>query len=628
MSIFTSHYLDHIRQRIKQFLPLMIGDMLIITFSYLLMFSIRLQGGSYNTRYTGWFIASAVVLTVISIYSYRGYHRVWQQTSGYIVLSLVWAVALPNVILLLVNMVIIPRPIPLSVIFAASILSLTGIVAIRYQSRLFSAVSWQITPNTTSIEDLQRVLIVGAGESGGTLARRLQHHIRSGQNYQIIGFIDDNPAKKGLDIEGRPVLGARQDIPHIAKENAISLIIVAIHNIEGVHFRDILSYCEKTTARIKVVPDMMALLDATFQSAPIRDVQPEDLIGRSVIERHSSVDLSPVMNKRVLVTGAAGSIGSELVRQLATYNPVKLIMVDNNESALHDLFISLTAQYPYMDILHVLCDVTDKHGMKQLFEDQQPQAVFHTAAYKHVPILEAYPNQAVHVNIGGTLNVATLAYEHQAERFVLISTDKAVHPSSVMGASKRLCEYIVHAYANMDTSTYYTAVRFGNVLGSRGSVVPTFNEQIDHGGPVTVTDPEMTRYFMSISEAVNLVIHAACMTHGDEIFLLRMGETVKILDIAERMIRLRGLRPYDDIPIEFVGMRPGEKLHEELHHDTEQPSETIHPSIFKLNGWESVIPPEDFFEQVKHLIQTGLPAGRNPIHVILDILQMDYSTED
>ncbi|MEL7674436.1 MAG: UDP-N-acetylglucosamine 4,6-dehydratase family protein, partial [Chloroflexota bacterium] len=306
-------------------------------------------------------------------------------------------------------------------------------------------------------------------------------------------------------------------------------------------------------------------------------------LGRKSVGWHEAVDVSPVREKVVLVTGAAGSIGSELCRQILSYAPVKLILLDNNESGLHDLLTELATRTRGDSLLvPALADITDARQMRALFAAHQPQLIFHSAAYKHVPMLEAYPSESIRVNIGGTRLVAELAHQHGAERFVLISTDKAVNPSSIMGASKRICEMLMHAFAQRGGATLFTSVRFGNVLGSRGSVVPTFERQIQAGGPVTVTDPEMTRYFMTIPEAVNLVIHAACLTQGDDLFMLQMGQVVRIVELAERMIRMCGLRPYIDIAIDFTGVRPGEKLHEELHTDAEHQHPTMHPDIVQL----------------------------------------------
>jgi FlaA1/EpsC-like NDP-sugar epimerase len=429
------------------------------------------------------------------------------------------------------------------------------------------------------------VLIIGAGESGQDLALRLKHRL-PGNRYHVVGFIDDDPEKQNMYVEGCRVLGTRSDIVRLSNFYNVDLIVVAIHNVSGPDFREILSYCELTRALIKVVPDLEALVTSRQTKALLRDVQVEDYIGRTVVSQHEDVDLSPVTGKVILVTGAAGSIGSELSRQIFHYHPKKVLVLDNNESGLHDLVTELKAAHPNAPVVPALIDITAPASLRAFFKEHKPQIVFHAAAYKHVPMLEFYPEQALRVNIHGTVNLAELSLNNGVERFVLISTDKAVCPSSVMGASKRVCELLLHALSHSHIgNTIFTSVRFGNVLGSRGSVVPTFNRQIDSGGPVTVTHEEMTRYFMSIPEAVNLIIHAASMTQGDDIFVLRMGEVVRIVELAERMIRMRGLRPYIDIGIEFTGMRPGEKMHEALFNDHEKPLETLHPHIVKIEDW-------------------------------------------
>jgi FlaA1/EpsC-like NDP-sugar epimerase len=286
------------------------------------------------------------------------------------------------------------------------------------------------------------------------------------------------------------------------------------------------------------------------------------------------------------------------------YEPKRVLLLDNNESGLHDLLMELQAKHPKIEIVPLLADITRMPSLRPVFTKYTPQVIFHAAAYKHVPMLQYHPLEALRVNTLGTLNVAELAVAFRVERFVLISTDKAVHPSSVMGASKRACELLLHALVETtQRRTLFTAVRFGNVLNSRGSVVPTFERQIAAGGPVTVTDREMTRYFMSIPEAVNLIIHAACLTNGDDIFILRMGEVVRIVELAERMIRLHGLRPYQDIRIDFTGVRPGEKMHEELFSQDEKPESTLHPGIIKLDTWHEAFDGEDFLQQMRELIE-------------------------
>ncbi|MCZ7545997.1 MAG: SDR family NAD(P)-dependent oxidoreductase [Anaerolineae bacterium] len=356
-----------------------------------------------------------------------------------------------------------------------------------------------------------------------------------------------------------------------------------------------------------MVPNTLALVSSTKGCALLRDVQPEDILGRKPVGHHRGVDLTPVIGKVTLVTGAAGSIGSELVRQLRAYQPARLILLDNNESGLHDLVTELGDE-ACSNTVSVLADITREEALSQVFAWYRPQVIFHAAAYKHVPMLERYPHEAVRVNIYGTWLLAGLAQAHGAERFVLISTDKAVEPSCIMGASKRLCELSMFALARQNgCETRFTSVRFGNVFGSRGSVVPTFNRQIEQGGPVTVTHREMTRFFMTTSEAVNLVIHAACLTAGGDLFMLKMGEDIRIVDLAERMIRMRGLRPYKDIEIRFTGIRPGEKLHERLENASEVATQTTHPNIVRLDDPGDAFDPTAFADRVTRLIASCNP---------------------
>lgn len=569
------------------------------------------------------YILLVALITILSLYIFGVYGRIWSQTSGHGVSIILGAVLFSLLVNLVLALSIKPRLLPVSVLLIGHTLAFGGLVAVRYRSRLISGIRWRwrVIWHQEWPQSNERVLIIGAGEAGQTLAWRLKHRFANNR-YKIIGFIDDDPDKQNMYVESCPILGTRHDIVRLVGEEKIDLVILAIHNISGQDFRTVLSYCERTDARIKVVPDMLRLLNAKQSGALLRDVQPEDLIGRSVVARHESVDLTPVMGKVVLVTGAAGSIGSELSRQLASYDPVRLILLDNNESALHDLMLDLQVGHPDINLVPVLADITVLESLKRVFTQYHPQIIFHAAAYKHVPMLELHPKEAIRVNVIGTRQMIELARDYQAERFVLISTDKAVNPSSVMGASKRVCELMVHAVCQQQTAcaTLFTAVRFGNVLGSRGSVVPIFSKQIDHGGPVTVTHPEMTRYFMSISEAVNLVIHAACLTQGDDIFVLQMGEVVRILDIAERMIRLRGMRPYVDIEIRFVGARGGEKMHERLYDDAEHPEPTSHPYIIKLNSWEYGMPPNTFFDKLDDFCHRGLNGGGIDIIQTLDEL--------
>lgn len=562
-------------------------------------------------------IAIICAFDIALLYIFGVYDRIWARTSGHGVTVILYATGVATALLTAGAMLIEPHPLPLSVIFVGNILAMVGFVSVRYRSRLVSGAHWRWRAvwHRQFPKMGTRTLIIGAGNSGQELALRMKH--RSPENtYLVVGFIDDDPDKKHMYVEGCRVLGNRHDIPAMVERHNVDLIVLAVHNISGNEFRSVLAICQQTKAMIKVLPDLNALVSARTAVTLLRDVQPEDLLGRTTISRHAAVDLSAVQHRVVLITGAAGSIGSELSRQIMEYDPVKVILLDNNESGLHDLTIELQTRYPNVTVRPVLLDISQHEMLERLFIDKRPQVIFHAAAYKHVPMLEHWPLEALRVNIRGTAHLMQLARTYEAERFVFISTDKAVNPSSVMGASKRIGELMLHANALEGSRTLFTAVRFGNVLGSRGSVVPTFSRQIYNGGPVTVTHLEMTRYFMTIPEAANLIIHAACMTRGDDIYLLHMGEVVRIVDLAERMIRLRGLRPYKDIDIVATGVRPGEKLHEELYTSSETPYETIHPGIVQLTSWH------DRFDRVVFWQKTGqlLAHSADPKTVLREML--------
>jgi len=620
-------HVSFLRHRVRYLLTSVALDMLIMWFAYTTAFSLRTVTVSlqYYVGRAAFMLFAALVMCLL-FYIFGIYHRIWSQTSGHDITIIINAVVLGTVLLLAIDMTFQSRPLPTSVIIIGNALALNGFVIVRFRSRLLNGAIWRWKAiwDHQFPEPKTRVLIIGAGEAGQALAWRMKHRFPA-RNYSIVGFVDDDPRKQGMYVEGCPVLGGCTDIPALAEAHNIALIVVAIHNISGPRFRELLGYCERTKARIKVVPDVFALMNSNQNTPLLRDIEPEDFLGRKPIGRHEAVDLSPVTGKVLLVTGAAGSIGSELSRQLVSYSPVALILVDNNESGLHDLVTELNSLSPQTRLVPVLTDITSEEAMSNLFNYHRPQVIFHAAAYKHVPMLELYPSEAVRVNVGGTRLVAELALDYGAERFVLISTDKAVRPTSVMGASKRMCELLMHALSEQGGQrTLFTSVRFGNVLGSRGSVVPTFTRQIHSGGPITVTHREMTRYFLTIPEAVNLVIHAACLTKGNDLFMLKMGEVVRIVELAERMIRMRGLRPYQDIDIQFVGVRPGEKLHEELQSDTEALVETIHPNIVELVDHENGFQSNVFLNQVDLLLRRGLINELDTLDQLLSIAQTSY----
>jgi FlaA1/EpsC-like NDP-sugar epimerase len=604
------------------------ADFVIGIAAYMIAYSLQNQLWLFKSINIIGFVLSATLITILVLFVMQVYQMYWPRTRGHNVAILLQAVLFATIINLLINFFWNPQPIPFNVLAVASIFLFGGIVVIRFRSRLIEGTVWRwraIWKNEFPQVNIERVLIIGAGETGQMAANRLHKQKSKDTSYPIVGFVDDSPQIQGMILEGYKVLGTTSDIPEIVEREGIDVLVVAIHNVDGATFRHLLECCERTRARVQVVPDILEMFNIHSNYQPLlRDVRADDLIGRTIISRHEAVNLQLISQRTVMVTGAAGSIGSELVRQVLDYHqPTQVVLLDNNESALYDLYCDLTACYPSNRIAMTLVDVSDYASVREAFIAHKPQVIFHAAAYKHVPMLENHPNEALRVNIRGTLNVAEAAILNNAERFVMISTDKAVKPSSVMGASKRICELIVHALAERDDhQTQFTAVRFGNVLGSRGSVVPTFDRQIDRGGPVTVTHPEMTRYFMSISEAVNLVIHAAAMTKGDDIFVLKMGDKVRILDLAERMIRLRGLQPHKDIEITFTGIRPGEKLHEELYDDWESLMDTEHPHIMKLETWEMNGHAPILMRKVYEIVSKGIPDDNEALEALQAICEV------
>lgn len=482
------------------------------------------------------------------------------------------------------------RPLPLSVVLVGGFFTFCGFVIVRYRKRLIrGGVRWGIADATPQPQS--RALIYGAGEVGQLLAWRLLTQ-RAGHAYKVVGFIDDDPAKKKMRVHGIKVLGTRAQLVEVIERERVDLLILTMQ-ARGQEIRKILDIVQDAPTQIRIAPSLLESIAGVSGVPLLREVRTEDLVGRppAIMDRQSCKAV--LTNKSVLVTGASGSIGAELCRQIASFGPGTIIALDNNESGLYDLQIELNAKFPALALRIVVADVTDRARMGAIFSQTSPAVIFHVAAYKHVPLMQEFPEEAVRVNIGGTLRTLEQARIHGAERFVLVSTDKAVNPTSVMGATKRIAEMAVTAGSTVSRENGHaapvcTVVRFGNVLGSRGSVVPTFARQIELGGPVSITHPEMTRYFMDLTEAASLIIQAAGLTSGGDIFMLDMGQRIRIDDLARRMIRMRGLRPDVDIAIEYTGIRPGEKLHEELTYAEEERQPTSHPLIYRVPGQAGV----------------------------------------
>ena len=421
------------------------------------------------------------------------------------------------------------------------------------------------------------LLIIGAGMGAREIIIAIKNNMRD--KYNIVGIIDDDISKINHYILGVKVLGTRYDIPKIAKEKNVDLIFFAINKIDAVSRKKILEICQETGVKTRVLPTTLEVIAKQGAMNSLRDVQIEDLLGRDPVHLDNKNINSLIKNKTVLVTGGGGSIGSELCRQIVKYDPKRLVILDIYENNLYDIEMELRAEYPKLNLEAIVASVRDKERLNNVFETYKPEIVFHAAAHKHVPLMEKSPLEAIHNNVFGTYNVVNCADEYGVEKFVLISTDKAVNPTNIMGASKRVCEMIVQA-KNKVSKTEYVAVRFGNVLGSNGSVIPLFKKQIERGGPVTVTHKDITRFFMTIPEAVQLILQAVTYAKGGEIFVLDMGEPVKIYDLAVSLIKLLGYEPNVDIPIEITGLRPGEKLYEEILMSEEGLTSTKHDKIF------------------------------------------------
>ncbi|WP_046174341.1 polysaccharide biosynthesis protein [Domibacillus indicus] len=423
----------------------------------------------------------------------------------------------------------------------------------------------------------KRTLIIGAGSAGILVVKELKKS--TNPFFYPVAFIDDDPEKIGLQVRNMPVAGTSQDIEKVINKYNIELVIIATPSASGKQITKILKTCQKSGVDVKILPRLTDIINGRITLNTIREVNVEDLLGRPPIQLDIPAIAHYIQGKTILVTGAGGSIGSEICRQVSAFKPKNLLLLGHGETSIYTIEKELEQLYPHLPVKALIADIEDKNRIKQIFSAYRPEVVFHAAAHKHVPLMEANPAEAVKTNIFGTKNLAECAHHYKAERYVQISTDKAVNPASVMGVTKRIAELIIQTM-NQQSSTDFVAVRFGNVLGSRGSVIPLFKKQIKNGGPVTVTHPDMTRYFMTIPEAVQLVIQAGALAEGGEIFILDMGSPVKISELARNLITLSGLTPGQDISISYTGIRPGEKLYEELFTHEEGSLASRHELIF------------------------------------------------
>lgn len=549
--------------------------------AYLFRFDFQLSEYYFDNALTQ--LPFVVFIQFASLFLVSAYSIIWRYVSLEDIKAFLKAALISGVILILIRLLVSSEQfsrwqVPLSIILMNTGLAFAGLLTLRIlrrfayevsEKRTFQLTKRRVKPKTT--------LFVGAGRAGALAVRDILG--RADAELDVIGFIDDDRHKKGGSVSGVRVLGTTDDLARIAGEMNVEQVVIAIDQAQGKDIRRVIDICREIPVRTQIVPSLHEIIHGRIQISRIRDVQIEDLLGRETVQLDDENLHEFLTGKVVMITGAGGSIGSELVRQVAEFNPKILLLVERTEFALFQIERELSKNFLKTNFVPLIADIGDEPRMGEIFAEYQPAVIFHAAAHKHVPLMEANPTEAIKNNVLATKLLGELAGKFGVGDFVLISTDKAVNPTSVMGASKRVAEIVLQDL-NRIYPTKYVAVRFGNVLGSAGSVVPIFREQILKGEAITVTDPEMTRYFMTIPEASALVLQAGALGKGGEIFILDMGKPVKILALAEDMIRLSGLQPYEDIDIVFTGVRKGEKLFEELEITGESLLKTTHPKIF------------------------------------------------
>jgi FlaA1/EpsC-like NDP-sugar epimerase len=614
---------------------LLIVDLLGITLSIVAAFILRYEApldvGPYLT--SNWYFFVLVPLVRLPVYfGFKLYYRLWRYASMRELQTILMAAALSTAIIYLLNFHLLPL-LGLPYMRSRSVWLLEGVLslALLAGSRLVLRLI-QERYRPAELAKLQafarnpaRVLIVGAGDAGALIVREMLTSRHLGLH--VVGFVDDDPQKQRLSIHNVPVLGKRTDVPALVKNHAIDQIVIAIPSAPGRDVREIVQICEGAGIMPRTVPGIYELIEGSVSLTHLRPIEIEDLLRRDPVQTDSAAVRELLHGKRVLVTGGGGSIGSELCRQILRARPARLILLGHGENSVFEIQNELLRecrkqQLPPETIHGIIADVRFGERILTIFRQLRPEIIFHAAAHKHVPLMEENPAEAITNNVLGTRNILAAARAVGVQRFVMISTDKAVNPTSIMGASKRTAELLVHEMA-LATGKPYMAVRFGNVLGSRGSVVLTFKQQIAAGGPVTVTDPEMKRFFMTIPEAVQLVLQAGVLGHGGEVFLLDMGEPVKIVDLARDLIELSGLEVGRDIDIVFSGLRPGEKLFEELFIPGEEYRRTEHQKIFIAANASSFVP-ADLEESIALLAHAADSNDRDLIVRGLQALIPEY----
>jgi FlaA1/EpsC-like NDP-sugar epimerase len=594
------------RSRLPYALALFL-DILITAVAIVAAFALRLEG-DVVTGYIGalfWMGLISILVKPVVYYLFGLYRKLWAYASTSELILISTAVTVASAVFSAITLTLYITRIlnfPRATLLIDWLLSLVGIGGLRFAIRLLAegrAASKKPQPRKAS-----NVLVIGAGSAGALVVREMQKNPQLGLH--PVGYLDDNPTKQKHQIHGVSVVGKITDLGRVLDHRRVDEVIMAIPSGGGNIVRLVTDVCRLKGVPFRTMPGLFELIGGKVSVNRLREVDITDLLRREPTQIQNQLVGSALSGKRVLITGAGGSIGSEISRQVARWGPQMLILLGHGENSIFEAMLELREDFPTLPIQLVIADIRDKPRIHSVFSDFHPQVVFHTAAHKHVPLMESNIEDAVTNNIVGTKNVVQAAHAIGAERLVLISTDKAVRPANVMGATKRIAEMVVLEAARR-TGHAYSVVRFGNVLGSRGSVVPLFKRQIAHGGPVTVTHPDMKRYFMTIPEAVHLVLQAAAMGQGGEVFMLNMGQQVRVLDLAEDLIRLSGLEPGKDVEIVFTGIRPGEKLSEDLWEAGMDYQKTAHPDIFRAQAEESILPDnlDKLVEELHHLARDG-----------------------
>lgn len=576
-------------------------DIVLVNLSYIIAYYLRFNFVIPNNElniYKSDFIAITLIY-IITFILFKLYRSLWSYASVDEFLFAIGACISADAISLVFS-IFVHRQLPLTISILAGIFSIILVVGFRMAFRIYR--NYALSLDKTYKDAVNRVMVIGAGSAGTILIKEMKRHKE--MNYKPVAVIDDNKSKVGTIVSGVKVYGTRNEILSTASSKDIDTILIAIPSADNKNKKQILDICKQTGCTVKVVPGIYELIDGRVSLKKIRDVSMEELLGRDPIKLDMKGIREYIEDKVIMITGGGGSIGSELCRQIIRYSPKQVIILDNYENNAYELQQEFKRNGIKADCRYVIASVRDRKKLEIVFKKYKPQIVFHAAAHKHVPLMEENPAEAVKNNVFGTLNLAECADKYGVQRFVMISTDKAVNPTNIMGATKRICEMIIQSI-DKKSETQFVAVRFGNVLGSHGSVVPLFLKQIHNGGPVTVTHKEITRFFMTIPEAAQLVLQAGTYAKGGEIFILDMEKPVRIYDLACDLIKLSGLTPNEDIKIEFIGLRPGEKLYEEVLTDEEGLSKTLHDKIFVGK------PTFDDYDSLKKSIDEFIPMVEN-----------------